>query len=95
MLFLTALAESDLSDISDYTSRAWGEKQRIAYMQMLEIMFDKLSENIFIGEEVDYILPGYRKYPMGKHLTFYKIINGADIEVVRVLHQSMDLDEHI
>ena len=95
MLFITAQAELDLSDISDYTSNAWGEKQRIAYLQMLEIMFDKLSESIFMGEEVDYILPGYRKYPAGKHLIFYKIINDSDVEVVRVLHQSMDSEEHL
>jgi len=64
-------------------------------LQMLEIMFDKLSENIFLGEEVDYILAGYRKYPAGKHLIFYKIVNNADVEVIRVLHQSMDLEEYL
>jgi len=95
MLFLTVQAESDLSNISNYTLKAWGEKQQIAYLQMLEIMFDKLSENIFIGEEVDYILTGYRKYPAGKHLIFYKIVNDTNVEVVRVLHQSMDLDERL
>jgi len=93
MLFITVQAESDLSDIFDYTLKVWGEKQCQAYLQMLEIMFDKLSENILMGEEVDYILTGYRKYPAGKHLIFYKIINDTDVEVIKVLHQSMDLDE--
>jgi len=42
------------------------------------------------GKPCDEIRPGYRKFPQGSHLIFYR--NGSDgvIEIIRILHGSMD-----
>jgi plasmid stabilization system protein ParE len=43
-----------------------------------------------LGKPCDEIRPGYRKFPQGSHLIFYR--NGSDgvIEIIRILHGSMD-----
>ena len=35
-------------------------------------------------------MPGYRKFPEGSHVIFYKPGTTAVIEVIRILHRSMD-----
>jgi toxin ParE1/3/4 len=35
-------------------------------------------------------MPGYRKFPEGSHIIFYKPGTTSVIEVIRILHKSMD-----
>ena len=46
------------------------------------------------GEACDDIRPGYRRYLAGSHLIFFRVVSD-DIEVVRVLHQRMDHEQHM
>jgi toxin ParE1/3/4 len=43
------------------------------------------------GKACDYITNGYRKFPQGSHIIFYKEGN-KKIEVVRILHKNMDVE---
>jgi toxin ParE1/3/4 len=95
LLILTNQAVSDLVDISAYTFEAWGAHQQTIYLQTLETAFDRLAELPNIGSRADYIRNGYLKYLAGKHLIFYRFLSDKDIEVVRILHQSMDVDLHL
>ena len=46
-----------------------------------------------LGRECTHVRPGYRKHASGWHVLFYR--RGADgVEVVRVLHQRMDYEQH-
>jgi len=40
----------------------------------------------------DEIRPGYRKFPRGSHVIFYRSATDCMIEIVRVLHRSMDIE---
>lgn len=44
------------------------------------------------GKNCDDIKTGYRKFPQGGHVIFYH--DGADcvVEIIRILHESMDVD---
>ena len=37
----------------------------------------------------------YRKFPQGSHIVFYKDGSTSKIEIIRVLHKSMDVDTQI
>ena len=37
---------------------------------------------------------GYRKQPIGSHFVFYRITDVGPIEVMRILHQRMDVAAH-
>ena len=37
---------------------------------------------------------GYRSFPQGRHVVFY-VIASAGIEVIGIVHQSVDVDAHL
>ena len=88
---LTHKAVADLRAIALYTGERWGRDRRTRYIRHLDQAFRLLAKNPRAGKPCDDILPGYRKFPRGSHVIFYR--DGVDcvIEVVRVLHKSMDV----
>jgi toxin ParE1/3/4 len=47
-----------------------------------------------LGAGRDDIAPGYRSLPVGRHVVYYRGVQ-ANIEIVRVLHGSMDAPRHL
>ena len=47
-----------------------------------------------IGRSCDEVRSGYRKHAVGSHGLYYRVVGGDVIDVVRVLHQRMDVDRH-
>jgi toxin ParE1/3/4 len=45
-----------------------------------------------IGEAVDHLSPGLRRFTLGNYLLFYRRI-GDEIELIRVLHGARDIDQ--
>lgn len=83
-------AKSDLLAIGRYTSRKWGKTQRNIYLKQIDDCFTQLAENPELGVTCDYIKKDYRKFPQGSHLVFYKLSSKNVLEIIRVLHNSMD-----
>jgi toxin ParE1/3/4 len=44
-----------------------------------------------VGADASDLRPGYRKLRNGRHLAFYRTPDDGLVEVVRVLHERMDL----
>ncbi len=89
-----AKAEQDLIDIWLYTFSKWDESQADKYLDELETGLNVLAENPMIGIDCDFIRKGYRLYAINHHLIFYKIRSDS-IEITRVLHESMDVQQHL
>jgi len=92
---LTKTAIADLVEIGRYTTKVWGRLQRNAYLKQIDDCFTQLSENPNLGFNCDYIAKGYRKFPQGSHLIFYKTSPAESIEIIRILHKSMDIDSKL
>ena len=92
MFHLTQKAYEDLKSIAIYTQENWGKSQRALYVKMLDDTFHELSNNPKHGVKIDDIREGYYKYRIGRHLIFYRMISEHDIEIVRILHQKMDIE---
>jgi toxin ParE1/3/4 len=60
----------------------------------LEERFRLLAEQPALGKAVDHIREGYLRYQYGRHSIFYIRIEDG-ILIVRVLHASMDVSEHL
>jgi len=90
---LSAKAMDDLRAIGRYTQDNWGREQRNKYLSMLDACFYTIVHQTGIGIACDYIRLGYRKYHAGRHLIFYRQ-NAKDIEIIRILHDSMDIASH-
>ena len=88
---LRAKAKEDLEEIIEYTSQNWGGNQRDRYLLELVDAIEMLAENSNIGKKCDFIRRGYKKFPVASHVIFYKDSDDGGVDIVRVLHKSMDV----
>jgi toxin ParE1/3/4 len=90
---LSPLAQRDLEGIWDYSAKTWGIKQAQLYIRQIEACLIELNSSPHRARECDDIRVGYRKYPIGEHMLFLKIIS-EDIHIIRILHSRMDFNRH-
>ena len=91
---LTNKAYEDLRGIARYTEQTWGVEQRKKYLAQLDQSFHRVAENVGIGRNCDHIKADYHSLPVGMHLVFYRV-DGATVTIVRILHQSMDVERQL
>ena len=89
---LTGKAKADLKDIALFTTRRWGKERRNIYLKQFDDLFWLLAENPDIGKTCDEIREGYRKFPQGSHVIFYRQLDSQQIRIIRILHKSMDVN---
>jgi toxin ParE1/3/4 len=92
---LTAKAKADLRDIGRYTQRTWGRDQRNRYFSRLDEAFHLLAREPDRGRSCDDIRQGYRKYHVGRHMIFYRQSGADGIEIIRILHERMDIEARL
>lgn len=92
---LSNKAVADLKDIGRYTLRRWGREQRDIYLRKLDTSFGQLAANPLNGKECSEIREGYRKFTVGSHLILYRLWSADVIEIVRILHGRMDVEERM
>jgi toxin ParE1/3/4 len=93
---LSPAAVADLQQIWDYTYERWGDAQAEQYTREIQRAIERVADNPLIGRTCDNVRAGYRKHAVGSHALYYRIVDvDVDmIDVVRVLHQRMDVDRH-
>lgn len=92
---LTRKAEQDIRNIWSYTIDEWGEVQAERYLKGLEEKLELLSDSPdSIGKNRDSLKSGYMSSLYEKHIVFFKKA-GNSIEIIRVLHQRMDISNRI
>jgi toxin ParE1/3/4 len=94
-ILLRPAAWQDLEDIWNYSDYQWGEKRADAYIRQLNEGFLLLADAPETGRDCSDIRPGYRKYQVARHVIFYRITSDGDIEIVRILHERMDVERHL
>ncbi|MBT7215104.1 MAG: type II toxin-antitoxin system RelE/ParE family toxin [Verrucomicrobia bacterium] len=87
-------AIADLEAIWRYTVDTWGDAQAERYVRLINESFRQIADNPSLGRSCDVIREGYRKRSVGRHVIFYRTIDG-DVVVVRILHDRMDVDRHL
>jgi len=88
---LSPAAQADLSQIWDYSARNWGLEQADHYISSIRDACEALANGSRQGRAIDDIRPGYRKLSVASHLLFYRITDAGLIDVIRILHQRMDV----
>ena len=87
-------ARDDLENIADFSLEKWGKDQEESYLRMLQNSFQSISENPHLGRSIDDVIPGLPDFWQGRHIILY-FITESHIDIVRVLHHSMDIFIHI
>jgi toxin ParE1/3/4 len=88
---LTNKAVEDLASIWTYTYNKWSEKQADEYYYTLIATCNWLAENPCVGKPYAIIKEGLYGYKSGHHLIFYRVADEDTIEVIRFLHEMMDV----
>lgn len=89
---LTQEAKNDLRKIARYTEKRWGRVQRYLYVKQFDDVFHLLAETPSVGKKCEYIKIGYRKFPQGSHIIFYRETTKNKITIIRILHKNMDVE---
>jgi toxin ParE1/3/4 len=91
---LSSKAAADLDRIHEYTILNFGLKQAQKYLSGLHERFMTLAENPMHGRSASELSPGLRRSEYQAHVVFY-VPKDKRIRIVRVLHQSMDVNRHV
>ena len=91
---LSNAAKTDLADIWEFTFHRWGLARADQYNDEILTRLESLSTNARKGRECPDLHPGARRLTCGRHIAFY-VIRDTHIEVLRILHQAMDLSAHL
>jgi toxin ParE1/3/4 len=92
---LTNKAVEDLSKIWDYTFEVWTENQADRYYEMLISSCQEIADNPLLGKNYDGIAQNLWAMKTNRHIIFYRILNEHHIEIIRILHERMDLKKRI
>jgi toxin ParE1/3/4 len=94
-LILRQKAIDDLTDIWDYTALAWSENQADKYHKMIKTACKEIATDFEVGRSYNEINDGLFGYRVGKHIIFYQKVPNDEIEVIRILHERMDLKNRL
>lgn len=93
--YLTNLAVNDLAEIWEYTYEEWSEKQANKYYKLLLDSCQELANYPKFGKDYELIQPNLLGFKTNHHIIFYRIILVNEIEIIRILHERMDLKTKI
>ncbi len=100
---LGAAAELDFANILKWTTEKFGARQALVYRDTLVRAIGELVEgpDIAGSKARDEIMRGLRTLRIarhgrrGRHFLMYRVVGTKTIEIVRILHDGMELQRHI
>jgi toxin ParE1/3/4 len=84
-------AVNDLEEIWLYTADKWSIEQADRYYNLIFDEINYICRNMNAGKSMEHVRKGYRAAKVKSHLIFYRVINNT-IEVIRILHERMDIE---
>jgi toxin ParE1/3/4 len=84
-------AINDLNNIWIYTFEEWSETQADQYYNTLKFACKQVGLNPDMGKHYNAINKNLLGLKIGKHIIFYHIFSKDQIEIIRILHERMDL----
>ena len=88
-------AVEDLENIWTYTLHKWSIEQADRYYNLIINEIEFITKNFMAGKSMDHIKKGYRASIVKSHLIFYRKSHDNQVEVIRILHQRMDIENRI
>jgi toxin ParE1/3/4 len=100
---LGATAELDFANIVKWTTENFGARQSRVYQKALVQTIGELAEgpDVAGSKARNEIMPGLRTVHVarhgrrGSHFLMYRVTPKTTIEIVRILHDRMDLQRHL
>ena len=99
-VFRSPLARRDIVDVLKHTRERWGRDQAREYRNLIREALNTIAAEPQRGRvrgTRPEILSYHIKQPgrNARHIVFYRVSAAGAFEIVRLLHDSMDFDEHL
>ena len=91
---LSPAARADIEEIWDDIVWHWGGAQAERYTRNIRDACEALGDGTLSGRSAEDIRAGYRRTAVGSHVMFNRV-HADVVEIIRILHRSMDVDRHI
>ena len=91
---LSTEAQNSLKDIKLYSVKNFGKERARQYLIDIRMRMITLAVNPFRGIVREDLKIGYHSEFIGSHTIYYRI-QSTHIDIIDVLHQSMDPSKHI
>ncbi len=88
-------AISDLEQIWLYTYRNWSKEQADKYRNLIIQEIEFIVEDFNLGRPMNHVRSGYNMSKVKSHLVFYRKTKSNVVEIVRILHQNMDIENRL
>jgi toxin ParE1/3/4 len=88
-------AISDLEKIWLYTLNKWSREQADRYYNLIISEIEYIVDNFDLCRRMDYVRVGFRLTKVKSHLIFFKKAEDNIIEIIRILHQNMDIENRL
>jgi toxin ParE1/3/4 len=88
-------AIEDLNDIWVYTFHKWSKEQADRYYDLIIGEIEFIADNYLTGKSAEQTRENYRVTTVKSHLIFYRKVENETVEIVRVLHQRMDIKKRL
>nr|WP_294789197.1 type II toxin-antitoxin system RelE/ParE family toxin [uncultured Flavobacterium sp.] len=92
---ISSQALEDIDKIWLYTLENWSLEQADRYYRMIYQEISFIVEDFETGKDIGKVKLGYRQAKVKSHLIIYKRGEDEIVEVVRVLHQMMDIPNRL
>ena len=91
---LSPEAQKSLISIKTYSIKNFGTKRTKNYLQSIHKRMQSLAENPSLGIIREDLKVVYHSSFVGSHTIYYRV-NPTHIDIIDVLHQSMEPSKHI
>jgi toxin ParE1/3/4 len=88
-------AIEDLDKIWMYTFNKWTKEQADRYFDSIITEIEFLADNFMTGKSAEQTRKNYRVTKVKSHLIFFRKAENDIVEIVRILHQRMDIKTHL
>ncbi len=88
-------ALDDINNIWIYTAENWSAEQANRYYNMILDEIEFIAENFETAKDFGHIRKDYCYSKVKSHLVFFRKTKHNEIEVVRVLHEKMDIKNRL
>ena len=93
-----SISEKALEDINSiwiYTAENWSVEQADRYYNLIYDEIEYIVSNFEMARDLGKIRKSYKYTKVKSHLIFFKKDKNNEIEVVRVLHERMEIENRI
>ena len=91
---LSPEAQRSLKNIREYSIKNFGNRRTKTYLKNIRKRMQELAENSSLGTIREDLKVGYHSHFVGSHTIYYRV-KPTHIDIIDVLHQSMEPSKHI